>query len=162
VLATRYASHRTSKITLIATTRNRTAPHQREGTHHDRRKEHRIRQKEARLKAGTSWRDRNLVFCNRHGGFLDPDILLDQFHKLLDDAGLPRMRLHDLRHSAATILMAMKVPTKVIQELLGHSSVTITLNVYGHVLSSMQDEAVDQMERLFGTPENDGEKSGQG
>ena len=60
------------------------------------------------------------------------------------------MRLHDLRHSAATILMAMKVPVKVIQELLGHSSVTITLNVYGHVLASMQDEALDQMEQLFG------------
>ncbi len=123
-------------------------------------KEHRIRQKEARLKAGTNWQDRNLVFCNRRGGFSHPDVLLGQFHKLLDDAGLPRMRLHDLRHSAATILMAMKVPIKVIQELLGHSSVIITLNVYGHVLPSMQDEAVDNMERLFGIDkqESDGEK----
>ena len=118
-------------------------------------KEHRIRQKEARLKAGTSWQDRNLVFCNRRGGFLDPDTLLGQFHKLLEEAGLPHMRLHDLRHSAATILLAMKVPVKVVQELLGHSNVMITLNVYGHVLSSMQDEAVDQMEHLFGKDEDD-------
>jgi integrase len=113
-------------------------------------KEHRLRQKEARLKAGAHWQDRDLVFCNRRGGFSHPDVLLGQFRKVLDDAGLPRLRLHDLRHSAATILMAMKVPIKVIQELLGHSSVMITLNVYGHVLPSMQDEAVDNMERLFG------------
>ncbi len=70
------------------------------------------------------------------------------------------MRLHDLRHSAATILMAQKVPIKVIQELLGHSSVIITLNVYGHALPSMQAEAVDNMERLFGKDkeESNGEK----
>ena len=126
-------------------------------------KEHRIRQKEARLKAGASWQDRNLVFCNRRGGFLQPDILLRQFHKLLDEAELPRMRFHDLRHSAATILIAMKVPLKVIQELLGHSSVIITLNVYGHVLASMQDEIVDEMERLFGKDEegkSEGKDSG--
>jgi integrase len=118
-------------------------------------KEHRVRQKESRLKAGTSWQDCNLVFCNRRGGFLYPNVLLRQFHKLLDEASLPRMRLHDLRHSAATILMAMKVPIKVIQELLGHSSVNITLSVYGHVLPSMQDEAVDEMERLFGKDKGD-------
>jgi Phage integrase family len=120
-----------------------------------RLKEHHVRQKEARLKAGTSWQDGNLVFCNRRGGFLHPDVLLRQFHKLLDEASLPRMRLHDLRHSAATILMAMKVPIKVIQELLGHSNITTTLNVYGHVLPSMQDEVVDKMERLFGQDEGD-------
>jgi integrase len=51
--------------------------------------------------------------------------------------------------------MAMKVPIKVIQELLGHSSVNITLSVYGHVLPSMQDEAVDEMERLFGKDKGD-------
>ena len=67
------------------------------------------------------------------------------------------MRFHDLRHSAATILIAMKVPLNVIQKLLGHSSVMITLNVYGHVLPSMQDEAVDNMERLFGEGEEKGE-----
>jgi integrase len=123
-------------------------------------KEHRIRQKEARLTAGTNWQDHHLVFCNRRGGFSHPDVLLGQFHKVLDVAALPHMRLHDLRHSAATILLAMKVPVKVIQELLGHSSVIITLNVYGHVLPSMQDEAVNNMERLFGMDkqESNGEK----
>ena len=60
------------------------------------------------------------------------------------------MRFHDFRHSAATILLAMKVPVKVIQELLGHSSITTTLNVYGHVLPSMHEEAMDKMEGLFG------------
>jgi len=56
----------------------------------------------------------------------------------------------------------MGVPVKVIQELLGHSSITITLNVYGHVLPSMQDEAMNKMERLFGKDEDDSGKSGQG
>ncbi len=70
------------------------------------------------------------------------------------------MRFHDLRHSAATILLAMKVPVKVIQELLGHSNITITLNVYGHVLPSMQEEAMDKMEHLFGKDEHG--KPGQG
>jgi integrase len=71
------------------------------------------------------------------------------------------MRFHDLRHSAATILGAMGVPAKVIQELLGHSSITITLNVYSHVLPSMQQEAMDKLDRLFGGMELDNEDSEQ-
>ena len=90
------------------------------------------------------------MFCNNYGRFLNSASLYDLFTSLVKKAGLLRMRFHDLRHSAATILMAMRVPVKVIQELLGHSNITITLNVYGHVLPSMQDEAMDKMERLFG------------
>jgi integrase len=113
----------------------------------------RIRQLETKLRAGPAWEEHDLVFCNTYGRFLNSASLYALFTSLVKKAGLPRMRFHDLRHSAATILMAMKVPVKVIQELLGHSTITITLNVYGHVLPSMQEEAMDKMEHLFGKDE---------
>jgi integrase len=74
------------------------------------------------------------------------------------------MRFHDIRHSAATILLAMGVPAKVIQELLGHSNITITLNIYSHVLPSMQQEAMNKLDHLFGGGENNEEDidTGQG
>ena len=117
--------------------------------------QHRIRQLEAKLKAGPKWEEHDLVFCNMYGRFLNTSNLQVLFSTLLKQAGLPHMRLHDLRHSAATILLAMGVPIKVVQELLGHSSITITLNVYGHVLSSMQQEAMDKLDDLFGKGEHD-------
>ena len=68
-----------------------------------------------------------------------------RFHRLLKEIGLPRMRFHDLRHSTATLLLSMGVPLKVVQELLGHSSVDITANVYSHVLPSVHKDAMDKM-----------------
>jgi len=120
--------------------------------------QHRVRQLETKLNVGPAWEEHDLVFCNTYGRFLNSASLYDLFTSLVKKAGLPHMRFHDLRHSAATILLAMKVPVKVIQELLGHSSITTTLNVYGHVLPSMQEEAMDKMERMFGKDVNgDGE-----
>lgn len=60
------------------------------------------------------------------------------------------MRFHDLRHSAATILMKMGVPPKVMQEILGHSNISITLGIYSHVLPGMQDEAMGKWDHLLG------------
>jgi integrase len=113
-------------------------------------KQHRTRQEVARLKAGSEWKDPDLVFCNTHGGFSHPVHLYEMFQHLLEDAGLPRMRFHDLRHSAATILMAMGIHAKVVQELLGHSNITMTLNIYSHVLPSLQKEAMEKWDDLFG------------
>ncbi len=112
-------------------------------------KRHRTIQLEARLKAGTAWIDRDLVFPNTHGDYLLPTTLAGQFARLLKDVGLPHMRFHDLRHSAATLLLSMGVPMKVVQELLGHSNFSITANVYSHVLPSMQQEAMDKMDAFF-------------
>ncbi len=92
-------------------------------------KQHRTRQLEARLKAGPAWEESNFVFCNGHGGFLEPSQLHMMFRSLLEDAGLPQIRFHDLRHSAATIMLSMGVHPKVVQELLGHSSISMTLDV---------------------------------
>ena len=95
------------------------------------------------------WNDRGIVFTNKYGGFLRPDTVLDLFRQLLKDAGLPTMRFHDLRHCAATILFVAGVNPKVIQELLGHSNISITLDTYSHLLPSMQDEAVNMWDKLF-------------
>ena len=112
-------------------------------------KQHRTTQLENRLKAGSSWIDQNLVFCDDKGDYIVSVTLNVHFSKLLKDIGLPHMRFHDLRHSAATLLLSMGVNVKIVQELLGHSNVSMTLNVYSHVLPSMQKEAMNKMDILF-------------
>ena len=111
--------------------------------------QHRLDQEKARLKAGVRWKDQGLVFSNTHGGYLHPDYLLVKFHRLLKEIGLPDMRLHDLRHSAATILLSMGVHPKVVQEILGHSQISMTMDIYSHVLPSMQKEAMGKLNDLF-------------
>jgi integrase len=112
-------------------------------------KQHRAMQLEARFNAGAVWVDHDLVFCNWHGGFLAPMILFKKFTALLKDAGLPYVRFHDLRHSAATILLSMGVHPKVVQEILGHSQISITMDTYSHVLPSMQEGAMDNWDEWF-------------
>jgi len=70
---------------------------------------------------------------------------------LLHEANLPVLRFHDLRHSAATILISMGVNSKVVQERLGNSTVSITLGVYGHVTESMQRDAMQKLDDTFST-----------
>ena len=89
------------------------------------------------------------MFPNLRGGYLHPNHMGEAFRELLEQARLPLIRFHDLRHSAATILLSMGVNIKVIQELLGHSDIAITLRVYGHLLPSMQQEVVDKWEGVF-------------
>ena len=76
-------------------------------------------------------------------------ILIFSAKKLLKVAGLPDVRFHDLRHGVATVLLAAKVDLKVVSELLGHSSVAITADIYAHMLPEMQQETVDKMDNLF-------------
>src|SRR5579859_4480292 len=110
---------------------------------------HRAQQAEARLAAGPRWENKNLVFCNQKGGYYNLTVLYRQFKRLLLSAELPDIRFHDLRHSAATILIAMGVHVKVVSELLGHSSVAITLGIYSHVLPGMQREAMNDLDALY-------------
>jgi integrase len=105
---------------------------------------HCLAQMEERHKAGDKWIDKNLVFCGLLGDFFNPNYLLRVFKKILEDAGLPRMRFHDLRHSAATILLSMNVHPKVVQEMLGHSTINMTLDTYSHVLPSMQKDIAER------------------
>ena len=90
------------------------------------------------------------MFCNGYGKFLDQGQLHVMFQNFLKEADLPPMRFHDLRHSAATFLLSMGVHPKVVQEILGHSTIGMTMDTYSHVLPSMQIEAMDKMDNLFG------------
>ncbi|HEX4203370.1 MAG TPA: site-specific integrase [Ktedonobacteraceae bacterium] len=100
--------------------------------------------------AGTEWIDRDLVFSNKVGDYIIPTTLRRRFYRLLLNVGLPRMHFHDLRHSAATILISMGVPVNMVQELLGHSDVSITLDIYAAVVPSMRQDAIKKMDDLFG------------
>ncbi len=76
-------------------------------------------------------------------------IFLRSFKKLLKKAGLPDVRFHDLRHSSATLLLSMGTHPKIVQERLGHHDIGTTMNIYSHVLPSMQEGAMKQMDTLF-------------
>ena len=111
-------------------------------------KQHRVRQLERRLLG--LWEDHGLVFATAFGRPLDGNnIRTRSFSRLLKRAGLPPMRFHSLRHTAATLLMAEGVNIKVASEILGHADITTTLRIYSHVLPSMQEQAADAMDRLF-------------
>lgn len=101
-----------------------------------------MKQLEARTQAGDRWQDRELVFCYVDGGYFNGDYVWRLFKRLLIAVGLPDVRFHDLRHSAATVLLAAGVPLKVVSELLGHSSIAITADINAHVLPEMQQGVV--------------------
>src|SRR6266536_404052 len=100
----------------------------------DMLKQHRVQQQKQQLKQGGDWENRDLMF--------------------------PDLHFHDLRHSAATILLSMGVNMKVIQELLGHSDISITLGKYSHLLPSMQKEVVDRWDDVFGRDDEFDESEG--
>jgi integrase len=113
-------------------------------------RDHRVRQLEERLAAGAAWQEWDLVFTTTIGTPLDARNVSRAFTNLLDRAGLPRIRFHDLRHSAATLMLAQGVDARTIMETLGHSQIGITMNTYAHVLPSMQREAADRMDAVLG------------
>ena len=106
-------------------------------------------QDDLRQRAGNRWQDHDLVFSNKFGGYIEPKLLWRRFKALLVEAQLPDIRFHDLRHSAATLLLTMGVHPKVVQELLGHSQISMTLDIYSHVLPSMQRDAMSKMDSIF-------------
>jgi len=97
-------------------------------------REHRTRQIAERLKAGSLWTDTGHVFATETGGLLSPDTPTQLMPKLVAAAGVPRARLHDLRHLHATTLLLAGVPVHVVAARLGHADAAITLRVYAHVL----------------------------
>ena len=113
--------------------------------------------REHRARLGATPHPERLVFADSQGGFLRRSNLHRRnFKPLLDRAKLPAStRFHDLRHAAATLLLAQGVHPKVVQERLGHSTVTLTLDTYSHVLQGMQRDASDRLDALFApTPES--------
>ncbi len=121
---------------------------------------HRVEQIEERLKWGDQWQDNNLVFCTLRigncksgqtlpGSPLTARVVTRAFESLLEQAGLPRVRFHDLRHTAATLMLLSGVPVKVASARLGHSTSALTMDVYSHVLPEMDREAADKVGRLL-------------
>ena len=113
-------------------------------------REHRKRQLEERLQAGEYWQEQDLAFTTALGSPIDPRNLIRDFHRLRVRAGLPRLRFHDLRHGCATLLLAQGVHPKLVQELLGHSRISMTMDTYSHVMPALHREAADKMDAMLG------------
>ncbi len=114
-------------------------------------KRHRKRQLEERMKLAGLWQDQGLVFPSQVGTPLFARNLQRHFKALLKRAGLPQtIRFHDLRHTCATLLLRQGVNPKFVQELLGHADISLTLNVYSHVLPDMGDAAAGAMDDALG------------
>jgi integrase len=111
---------------------------------------HRIRQTEERLRMGEAWADNDLVFCNQVGRPVAAGNLTKRsFEPLLKRAGLPRIRFHDLRHTSATLLLGEGIHPKIVSEMLGHSKIGTTLDLYSHVTPTMQQQAADAFDSIL-------------
>jgi integrase len=111
----------------------------------------RIRQNASKHSAGSAWQGRDeLVFADELGRQLLPERVSHAFAKARRDAGIPPVRFHDLRHSAATMMLAEGVPLAVISEWLGHAGIAITAAHYAAVVPSLRREAADAMDRALG------------
>ena len=97
---------------------------------------------------GEAWEDTGYVFTSEDGNPVHPQALAWHFTKAVRAAGVPVIRFHDLRHTCATIALTQGVPAKVVQEMLGHSSISITLDLYTHVVPGMQNDAAAKIDAV--------------
>ena len=111
--------------------------------------EHQAQQEQERTEVGSAWMDSGLVFTRPDGSPIHPDLITDWFRRLARNAGLPPIRLHDVRHSYATAALAAGVPAKVVSERLGHATIAITLDVYSHVIPGMDAQAANDVASLI-------------
>ena len=118
-------------------------------------RDHQIRQEAERRAAGTAWIGNrfDLVFVSEVGTPLDSSNVVHAYQRELERAGLPRQRFHDARHSVATFWLGLGIPARVVADMLGHSQVSLTLNVYSHVVPTMRREAADRLDAMFAEPE---------
>jgi integrase len=112
-------------------------------------KRHRAKQKANELRAGGDWKNTGMVFTTFVGGPMTPNNLLRDLTRLAKKAGVPRIRVHDLRHTAATLMLKSGTPVKVVSETLGHASVRVTLDLYAHVLDEQRAEVAERMDDLL-------------
>lgn len=102
------------------------------------------------LAMGGAWPAHGQVFTREDGAVFHPDTASAVFDRLVKASGLPRITFHGLRHTHATILLANGVPVKVVSERLGHATVQITLDTYGHVIPGLQGQAVSVFSQAMG------------
>ena len=110
---------------------------------------HRAAQAAERLAWGEGWTDSGLVFTNEDGTPTNPQRISRVFVRSAERAGLPAIRLHDVRHSYASAALAANVPAKVVSERLGHANIAITLDTYSHVLPALQEGAAAKVAALI-------------
>jgi integrase len=111
-------------------------------------REHRKQQLEERLAWGPAWIDSGLMFTCENGAPINPERLTRWFEARVRASGLPLIRLHDLRHTHATLALQAGVHAKVVQERLGHSSISMTLDTYSHAIPAMQEDAAERVANL--------------
>ncbi|MDP9383347.1 MAG: site-specific integrase [Chloroflexota bacterium] len=112
-------------------------------------REHGLRQVEEKRSVGADWVAAGLVFCTHQGKPLQARNVVREFKNLLGRTGLPEIRFHDLRHTAATLMLLQGVPAKVVQGRLGHSQISLTMDTYSHLLPSMDREAAESLDLLL-------------
>jgi integrase len=110
---------------------------------------HRQRQEQERQIAGDKWVETGMVFTTTVGTMLDARNLLKSYYRLIRTSSLPRLRFHDLRHSAATLLLVQGVHPRVVQEIGGWSDIRTVLNTYSHVIPAMKNEAAAKMDAIL-------------
>ncbi|WP_432019023.1 tyrosine-type recombinase/integrase [Streptomyces sp. 1222.5] len=110
---------------------------------------HRLRQREAFARTGVAWSESGYVFATRNGRPVEPRNVYRSFTRVAADGGLRVVRLHDARHGCATLLTAAGVAPRIIMEILGHSQISITMDVRTHVVHDTQREAISHMARLL-------------
>jgi integrase len=113
-------------------------------------KGNRARQNEERLQLGSLWEDRGFVFPNRSGKPMNADVLYHRgFRPLLEKAGLSGFTFHSLRHTCATLLLSKNVNSKIVSEMLGHATISQTMDTYSHVMPGMSDFAATALEEVL-------------
>ncbi|WP_212774275.1 site-specific integrase [Polycladomyces abyssicola] len=110
-------------------------------------RQHQKRQAEEMLKFGL--RDIEFIFTNTVGNLMEPRKVNHIFDRIIGKAGIPKIRFHDLRHTHATMLLKQGIHPKIVSERLGHSSIGITLDIYSHVIPSMQREAAVAIDQVL-------------
>ena len=104
-----------------------------------------------RLAAGTAWQDSGLVFTTHLGAPLEPRNVNRVWYDVRSHAGLPWLRLHDLRHACASFLLVAGASPRTVMKTLGHSQIGLTMNTYTHVLPEIERDAIDAAAKaIFG------------
>ena len=115
-----------------------------------------------RMALGSPWQDNGFVFTKPDGSPLDPEKVTKAFAKVAKEAGFSGIRLHDLRHSHASLMLKAGASPKAISERLGHASISITMDVYAHLLPGIQEEAAQRFSDLLAKSRGKGQESVRG
>ncbi|MCU1627192.1 MAG: integrase family protein, partial [Pseudonocardia sp.] len=116
----------------------------------DALRQHRAAQHRERLAAGFAWHDTGLVFTSTIGTPLEPDNLRRSWYPLRTKIGAEGTRFHDLRHSCVTLLLGLGVPPHIVQEIVGHADMSVTLGIYAHVSLKDKREALGLLQERLG------------